>query len=90
MLPFWKRRPVAFLFFLSGMGAFLLAMSVSIEAVHVEREVTGLEDRVAKERAREKGLEDAMIFLSAESRLRAYAKAHHLTRALPADVIYLH
>ena len=74
--PFWKRRPVAFIFFLSGMGAFLLAMSVTIEAVHIEREVTGLED--------------AMIFLTTESRLRAYAKAHHLTRALPKDVIYLH
>jgi cell division protein FtsL len=71
------------------MVGFLVAMSVSIEAVRVERNLAAMNDQIAKGRSREKILEESLIDLTKESRLRAYAKANHLTRALPAEVLYL-
>ena len=88
--PFWKRRSIAFMFFLSGMAGFLAAMSVSIEAVRVERNLSALNGLISKGHSREKILEESLIDLTKESRLRAYSKANHLTRALPAEVLYLH
>lgn len=86
---FWKSRSIAFLFFLSGMAGFLIAMSVSIEAVQVERNLAAMNGLITKGQSREKILEDSLIDLTKESRLRAYAKSNQLTRALPSEVLYL-
>ena len=86
---FWERRSLAFLFFVSGIMALLFAMSVSIESVRIKRRVTLLNEEVAKSESREKELEEEMISLTREARLRGYAHANHLERALPAEVLYL-
>ena len=87
--PLWRRRHVAFLFFLGGIVALVLAMSVSIGSVRVKRRVTTLDASIQSEESREKSLEEMLISLGRESRLRAYARANHLERALPADVLYV-
>ena len=86
---FWERRSLAFLFFVGGILALLFAMSVSIESVRIKRRVTLLNEEVAKSESREKELEEEMISLTREARLRGYAHANHLERALPAEVLYL-
>lgn len=86
---FWKRRSLAFAFFLGGMAGFLLAMSVSIESVRVKRNLTALNARIAQQRTRQEALEESVIALTRESRLRAYSRSNHLARALPGEVIYL-
>lgn len=88
-LPLWRRRHVAFLFFLGGIMALILAMSISIGTVRVKRHVTGLNAMIQGEESREKSLEETLISLGRESRLRSYARANHLERALPADVLYV-
>ncbi len=88
-LPLWRRRHVAFLFFLGGIVALILAMSVSIGSVRVKRRVTTLDTSIQREESREKSLEEMLISLGRESRLRSYARANHLERALPADVLYV-
>lgn len=87
--PFWKRRSLAFFFFVFGIFGLLGAMSVSIESVRVKRHVTLLNSEAARAESREKELEEDMIGLTRESRLRGYARANHLERALPAEVLYL-
>lgn len=87
--PLWRRRHVAFLFFLGGIVALILAMSVSIGSVRVKRRVTTLDTSIQREESREKSLEEMLISLGRESRLRSYARANHLERALPADVLYV-
>lgn len=87
--PFWKKRSWAFLFFVCGIFGLLLGMSVSIESVRVKRRVTLLNAEAARAESREKELEEDMIALTRESRLRGYARANHLERALPAEVLYL-
>ncbi len=87
--PFWKKRSLAFLFFVCGILGLLVGMSVSIESVRVKRRVTLLNSEVAKAESREKELEEEMIALTREARLRGYARANHLERALPAEVLYL-
>jgi cell division protein FtsL len=86
---FWKRRSLAFMFFVGGLLALLFAMSVSIESVRIKRRVTLLNEDIAKSESREKELEEEMISLTREARLRGYAHANHLERALPAEVLYL-
>ncbi len=80
---------MAFLFFLGGIVALILAMSVSIGSVRVKRRVTTLDTSIQREESREKSLEEMLISLGRESRLRSYARANHLERALPADVLYV-
>ena len=80
---------MAFLFFLGGIVALILAMSVSIGSVRVKRRVTTLDTSIQREESREKSHEEMLISLGRESRLRSYARANHLERALPADVLYV-
>ncbi|MHB8369788.1 MAG: hypothetical protein ACYDBP_08865 [Leptospirales bacterium] len=88
-LPLWRRRPLAFLFFFCGILALLLAMSVSIGSVRIKRRVTALDLQIQSGESREKSLEEDLIALGRESRLRAYARANHLERALPGEVLYV-
>lgn len=88
-MPFWRRRHVAFLFFLGGIVGLILAMSISIGSVRIKRHVTDLRATIQSEESREKSLEETLISLGRESRLRSYARANHLERALPADVLYV-
>ncbi|MGC8528683.1 MAG: hypothetical protein ACP5OP_00585 [Leptospirillia bacterium] len=88
-LPLWRRRHVAFLFFLGGIVALILAMSISIGSVRVKRRVTTLDSSIQIKESQEKSLEEMLISLGRESRLRSYARANHLERALPADVLYV-
>jgi len=86
---FWEKRSLAFLFFVCGILGLLFAMSVSIESVRIKRRVTALNSEIAKSESREKEFEEEMIALTREARLRGYARANHLERALPAEVLYL-
>lgn len=86
---FWKRRSLAFLFFASGIGGLLLAMSVSIESVRIKRKVIVLNGEVVRAQSRAKELEEEVIGLTREARLRKYARDNQLKRALPAEVLYL-
>lgn len=80
---------MAFLYFLVGIMAMIVAMSISIGSVRVKRRVTALHATIQSEESREKSLEETLISLGRESRLKAYARANHLERALPADVLYV-
>lgn len=80
---------MAFLFFVSGIIGLLGAMSVSIESVRIKRNITLLNREIVSKESRTKELEEDMIGLTKESRLRGYARANHLERALPAEVLYL-